>query len=139
MFIDTQPNALLGQIPLSGHPESFQLERKGIRIFVNVPSTGKIEVVDREKQQVVGAWTVAARGNFPMALDEEHARLFIGTRSPAKFLVLEIPAPGAWSRNSTASETRTTSSTTLTLTKFTFPAARGGYSSSNKPIPTSIL
>lgn len=87
--VDTQTNALIGEIALSGHPESFQLERKGKRIFVNVPSARKIEVVDREKQQVVAAWSVPAHGNFPMALDEEHARLFVGTRSPAKLLVLD--------------------------------------------------
>ena len=87
--VDTQTNALSGEIALSGHPESFQLERKGKRIFVNVPSAHKIEVVDREKKNVVEAWSVPARGNFPMALDEEHARLFIGTRSPAKLLVLD--------------------------------------------------
>jgi len=87
--VDTQTNAPIGEIALSGHPESFQLERKGKRIFVNVPSARKIEVVDHEKRQVVAAWSVPARGNFPMALDEEHARLFIGTRSPAKLLVLD--------------------------------------------------
>jgi len=87
--VDTQTDALIGEIGLSGHPESFQLEQRGKRIFVNVPSARKIEVVDREKQQVVQAWAVPARGNFPMALDEEHARLFIGTRSPAKLLVLD--------------------------------------------------
>ena len=87
--VDTRTNALIVEIALSGHPESFQLERKGKRIFVNVPSERKIEVVDHEKQQVVAAWSVPARGNFPMALDEEHARLFVGTRSPAKLLVLD--------------------------------------------------
>jgi DNA-binding beta-propeller fold protein YncE len=85
--VDTTTDALLGEIALSGHPESFQLERRGKRIFVNVPLAHKIEVVDREKKNVVEAWSVSARGNFPMALDEEHARLFVGTRSPEKFLV----------------------------------------------------
>ena len=89
MVVDTQIDALVGEIGLSGHPEAFQLERKGKRIFINVPSARKIEVVDREKQQVVAAWAAPARGNFPMALDEEHARLFVGTRSPTKFLALD--------------------------------------------------
>ncbi|MBI3530850.1 MAG: YncE family protein [Betaproteobacteria bacterium] len=87
--VDTQTDALIGEIGLSGHPESFQLERRGKRIFVNIPSARKIEVVDREKQQVMEAWAVPARGNFPMALDEEHARLFVGTRGPARLLVLD--------------------------------------------------
>jgi hypothetical protein len=87
--VDVQTDAMVGDIELSGHPESFQLERKGKRIFVNVPSARKIEVVDREKQLVMAAWAVPARGNFPMALDEGHARLFVGTRSPAKLLILD--------------------------------------------------
>src|SRR5204863_1703164 len=43
----------LGQALLSGHPESFQLERTGSRIFVNVPSAEQITVVDRAAMKVV--------------------------------------------------------------------------------------
>src|SRR5215471_19333345 len=37
-------------IALPGHPESFQLEKTGTRIFVNVPTAGRVVVVDRAKQ-----------------------------------------------------------------------------------------
>jgi DNA-binding beta-propeller fold protein YncE len=81
---------LLGDIRLSGHPESFQLESGGPRIFVNVPSAGQIAVVDRDKRAVVTTWPVtAARANYPMALDEPHHRLFIGCRNPARLLVYD--------------------------------------------------
>ena len=76
-------------IALSGHPESFQLERHGKRIFVNVPTSGKVEVIDRERSKVVASWAISEQANFPMALDEAHHRLFIGTRKPAKLLVLD--------------------------------------------------
>jgi DNA-binding beta-propeller fold protein YncE len=76
-------------IALSGHPESFQLERSGKRIFVNVPTSGKVEVIDRERGEVVASWSISEQANFPMALDEAHHRLFIGTRKPAKLLVLD--------------------------------------------------
>ena len=33
-----------------GHPESFQLESTGTRIFVNIPSAAQIAVVDRERR-----------------------------------------------------------------------------------------
>ena len=39
----------LADIPVGGHPESFQLEKNGSRIFVNVPDAGKIAVVDRAR------------------------------------------------------------------------------------------
>src|SRR6266545_2021243 len=38
---------VLGEARLAGHPESFQLERSGPRIFVNVPTADHIAVVDR--------------------------------------------------------------------------------------------
>jgi len=83
----------LGDIKLAGHPESFQLETTGPRIFVNVPSAKQIAVVDREKQVVSQTWPVtAAASNYPMALDEVNHRLFVGCRQPAKLLVYDTTA-----------------------------------------------
>lgn len=88
-ILDTD-GKLIGDIRLAGHPESFQLEPAGPRIFVNVPSAGQIAVVDRDKRTVVTTWPVtAARANYPMALDEPHHRLFIGCRNPARLLVYD--------------------------------------------------
>jgi DNA-binding beta-propeller fold protein YncE len=81
---------LLGEAKLPGHPESFQLERSGSRVFVNVPTADQIAVVDRSSMRVVATWRVTtARSNFPMALDEENHRLVIGCRRPAKALVFD--------------------------------------------------
>ena len=78
-------------IPLAGHPESFQLETRGARIFVNVPEAGHVAVVDRAKRSVVATWGVpGAQSNFPMALDESGRRLFVGARRPALLLVYDI-------------------------------------------------
>jgi DNA-binding beta-propeller fold protein YncE len=79
-----------GDIALPGHPESFQLEKNGPRVFVNVPTAGRISVVDRVKRAVVASWSVPAAANFPMALDETGRRLFVGTRAPALLLVYDI-------------------------------------------------
>jgi YVTN family beta-propeller protein len=80
----------IGDIPVGGHPESFQLETSGPRIFVNVPSTSKVAVIDRTRASVVATWPVtAARSNYPMALDEVNHRLFVGCRSPASMLVYD--------------------------------------------------
>jgi chromate transporter len=81
---------LLGSIDLAGHPESFQLESPGSRVFVNVPTAREIVVVDREKRAVTGKWMVAdASANFPMALDQANHRLFVATRHPASLLVYD--------------------------------------------------
>jgi DNA-binding beta-propeller fold protein YncE len=77
-------------IPLDGHPESFQIEQNGNRIFVNVPGHRSIIVVDRAQKTVVAKWPLeSAHSNFPMTLDEADHRLFIGCRSPARMLVLD--------------------------------------------------
>jgi len=88
--LDATTGAPSGDIALPGHPESFQLEKKGPRIFVNVPTAGRVTVVDRVKQAVVAGWSVPAAANFPMALDEAGRRLFVGTRAPALLLVYDI-------------------------------------------------
>jgi DNA-binding beta-propeller fold protein YncE len=80
----------LGSIKLSAHPEAFQLEKKGNRIFVNVPNSRQIEVIDRDKGKVVARWdTDLSFANFPMALDEANHRLFVGCRLPSKLIVLD--------------------------------------------------
>ncbi len=81
---------VLGDIRLPGHPESFQLESAGPRIFVNVPSAREVSVIDRDKRSNIASWPVTdASANYPMALDEGHHRLLIGCRSPAKLLVYD--------------------------------------------------
>jgi DNA-binding beta-propeller fold protein YncE len=88
-IIDPDKGVKVGNIPLDGHPESFQLEHIGARIFVNVPTVGEVEVIDREKRLLLTRWKLtAAAANFPMALDEADQRLFIGCRTPAQLLAL---------------------------------------------------
>lgn len=79
----------MGKVPLAGHPESFQLESRGNRVFANVPTAQQVAVVDRIKREVLATWPVPARSNFPMALHEEGKRLFVGARSPAVMLVYD--------------------------------------------------
>jgi DNA-binding beta-propeller fold protein YncE len=79
----------IGSIKLSAHPEAFELEKNGRRIFVNVPNSRHVAVIDRDKGEVIAKWqTDRAFGNFPMALDEANHRLFVGCRLPSKLVVL---------------------------------------------------
>lgn len=89
-IINATNGELVAKIPLSGHPESFQLEKDGNRIFVNVPDAQQITVIDREKRSVIATWPMEEfRANFPMALDEANHRLFVGCRRPARLVVLD--------------------------------------------------
>jgi DNA-binding beta-propeller fold protein YncE len=88
--IDPETAKLVASVPLPAHPESFQLESKGDRIFVNTPGTGSIAVIDRASQALVATWALNdAAANFPMALDEDDARLFVGCRRPPTLVVLD--------------------------------------------------
>jgi hypothetical protein len=88
--IDVASNAVVSTLTLKAHPESFQLETKGPRAFVNVPSAHQIAVVDRVKQTVVATWPLGlVAANFPMTLDEANHRLMIGCRVPARLLVFD--------------------------------------------------
>jgi YVTN family beta-propeller protein len=80
----------VAEIKLDTHPESFQLEKNSSRIYVNLPKSRKVAVVDREKHSVVTAWgTGMSLANYPMALDESDHRLFVVTRFPARILVFD--------------------------------------------------
>jgi DNA-binding beta-propeller fold protein YncE len=87
--IDEEGNKA-GEIKLDAHPESFQLEKDGPRIYVNLPKSRKIAVVDRAKRAIIATWPVGmALANYPMALDEVDHRLFVITRFPARLLVFD--------------------------------------------------
>jgi len=88
--IDPAEDKQLGAIKLTAHPEAFVIEAAGSRIFINVPVAKQIVVADQNQQAVIATWPLQeAAANFPMALDEVHHRLFVGTRAPARLLVLD--------------------------------------------------
>ena len=88
-IVNASDGKQVGSIKLSAHPEAFELEKNGRRIFVNVPNSRHVAAIDRDKGQPIATWkTDAAFGNFPMAPDEANHRLFIGCRIPSKLVVL---------------------------------------------------
>ena len=63
---------------------------------MNVPNARHVAVIDRDKGEVIATWkTNGAFGNFPMALDEAHHRLFVGCRIPSKLIVLDTESDKA--------------------------------------------
>ena len=88
-IIDSATMKQTGSIKLAAHPESFQLEQQGSRIFVNVTDAKQIAVIDRGQRAVVARWPMEKfQANFPMALDESTHRLFVGCRKPPRLVVL---------------------------------------------------
>jgi DNA-binding beta-propeller fold protein YncE len=90
LAITTLTGQNLARIVLGSHPESFQLEQGGSRVFVNVPKESAVAVVDRTKKMVVAKWNIdGTSANYPMALDEADRRLFVGCRTPPEVVVLD--------------------------------------------------
>lgn len=98
-FLDPSTGDSSGEVRLAGHPEAFELERDGARAYVNVPDAGQVAVVDRGEAKVVATWKLSdARANFPMALDEDGSRLFVGARRPPVMLVFDTRSGKAIAR-----------------------------------------
>jgi len=71
----------VADIPTSGHPESLQLEQKGNRIFINSPDDHYVVVADLDTNKVLAHWSMPGCENYPMALDEDHHRIFVFCRN----------------------------------------------------------
>jgi len=89
--IDLSSHRTVAKIPLKGHPEGFQLEASGRRIFVNVPDSREMAVVDRITGKQTGSWSTQDLGaNFPLIIDEARQNVLVLFRRPAKLGVFAI-------------------------------------------------
>jgi len=87
--VDALTNKRLDEVyQLGGEPESFQLEKNGPNIYVNVPELKQIVAINRTTKELK-RWPVTAGQNFPMALDEANHRVIVGTREPATVSVFD--------------------------------------------------
>jgi DNA-binding beta-propeller fold protein YncE len=88
--IDPSTMQNVGDLPLNGHPESFQLGDSG-RVYINVPESGAVVLGDLTATRVSATWkNKDASGNFPMALDAPGGRLFIAYRHSPQLQVINI-------------------------------------------------
>jgi YVTN family beta-propeller protein len=83
--VDAASARKIADIPLSVHPEGFQLDPGSDRIFVNLPKAQAIAVVDRQSGKQTASWpTKIAGGNFPMTLGQDARHVLVAFRNPAK-------------------------------------------------------
>jgi DNA-binding beta-propeller fold protein YncE len=87
--IDAKTNKHIGDIKVDGHPGELLLDQSGKTLFVFVSATSKVQVVDTNKREVVSTWRVSSQRNGDGAFDEKTLRLFIGTRTPPRMLVVD--------------------------------------------------
>jgi DNA-binding beta-propeller fold protein YncE len=90
-IIDTKNFKHVGDITLPGnHSEAMVIDRAGKKMYVNLTAVSTVGVVDLQSGKLTTQWPIAdAKVQNSMALDEANHRLFIATRMPPKFFVLD--------------------------------------------------
>jgi len=89
--VDATTNQRLDEVyKIGAHPESFQLEKSGPKIYVNLEDLKQVAAIDRTTKNLT-KWDLPSKfgENFPMALDEPDHRLFIVTRTPPRLVVYD--------------------------------------------------
>jgi DNA-binding beta-propeller fold protein YncE len=83
--VDTTAGTKLADIKIDGDTlEAMTLEKSSARLYVNNRTKNQVDVVDREKRELVASWPVTkCKLNVAMALDEANHRLFVACRGGA--------------------------------------------------------
>jgi YVTN family beta-propeller protein len=86
--VDPGSRTKTAEIRLKAHPEGFQIDEAGTRVFVNVPDARDIEVVELSAGSTRSLQTQEAGSNFPMAIDAAAHRVLVVFRSPPTLMAL---------------------------------------------------
>jgi DNA-binding beta-propeller fold protein YncE len=103
-IIDTTTGQHLGDIRIeAARLEGMDIDVPAKRLFVNITSKDEIGVIDLEKRKLVATWSLDLEGdaNVPMRLDQANHRLFVATRTPTSFIVVDTDSGKAVSDLST--------------------------------------
>ncbi len=103
--IDPSTRGKVGDVPVQGHPESFQIDPDTNQIFVNVPDARAIAIVDRVSQKQIGKWPLTdRRANFPMALDPVRRQVLVIFRGSSELGVFSTTDGKSISTTKTCSD-----------------------------------
>ncbi len=94
--VDADSLRRLSTLDLVPDAESFQLARRDPLLYANQPDRSRIALLNRVTGDTLPSWPVArGSGNFALALDERHHRLFCGCRHPARIVVYDMRTAAA--------------------------------------------
>ena len=81
--VDTTAGKKVADIKIDGDTlEAMALEKSSPKIYVNNKSKNQVDVVDRNKREIIASWPVTkCKTNVAIALDEANHRLFSACRS----------------------------------------------------------
>ena len=80
--VDTTTGKKVEDMKVDGDTlEAMALEKSSHKMYVNNRAKNQVEVIDRDKREILASWPVTkSKTNVAMALDEAKHRLFIGCR-----------------------------------------------------------
>jgi WD40 repeat protein len=80
--VDTTAAKKLADIKIDGDTlEAMALEKSSSKIYVNNKAKNQVDVVDREKRELIASWPVTkCKATVAMAFDEANHRLFVACR-----------------------------------------------------------
>lgn len=76
-------------IKLPVHPEAMVIDENTAQMFVNLPKSREIGIIDLKNNILSRSFSMAnVAENYPVAYDKTNKRLFVGCRKPAKLIVV---------------------------------------------------
>src|SRR5207248_5155093 len=79
---------VVGTVKLGGKPEFAVADGKGT-IYNNLEDKSEVVAIDSRTLKIKSRWPIAPAGEAaPIAMDQEHRRLFVAGRKPAKLVVM---------------------------------------------------
>ena len=90
-IVDVDARSVLRRVALPAHPESFQIDTRTGRAFVNLPDRRTIGVVDLDAGALVATWRLPLLlWNYPLAFDPAGSRLAVAFRGPARLVLFSL-------------------------------------------------
>jgi hypothetical protein len=87
--IDPASGKVIATLALGGAPEQAVSDGKGT-IYDNLEDTNEVIAIDSRSLKIKSRWPVAPAGQpVAIAMDRKHRRLFIGSRNPAVFVMMD--------------------------------------------------
>jgi DNA-binding beta-propeller fold protein YncE len=88
--IDVKNLKVRTEIKFPGRPQGFQIEKGRPRLYLNRTSPEGVVRIDLDSNRAKRFFPLnRAGGNYPLAIDEENRRLFIGCRNKPRLVVMD--------------------------------------------------
>jgi DNA-binding beta-propeller fold protein YncE len=88
-LIDAKRDTKIRDIQVAAHPAELLLDKSGQTLFVLVPISNEIQVVDTKTGRIISTWPVTSQRPGDAALDDANHRLFIGTHTPPEMIAMD--------------------------------------------------